>query len=97
MIAPIFTCPAEVGVGVAVGVAVSTAVGMAVSVAVSVGIGVGAGVFSFLPQANNAGVIDASKRNKTANLYQELFLYLTTTNLLLHLEEPTVRFTLYLV
>jgi hypothetical protein len=75
--APIFTGPdgVVVGLGVAVGAAVAVELGVAVGVAVGadVAVEVGAGVFSFsLPQANNTGAINASTRNRAANLCQKL-------------------------
>jgi hypothetical protein len=80
--APIFTGPPGVGVGVAVGVAVAVAVGMAVAVAVGVGVAVGTTVAvdvgdrvgvssSFpLPQAASTDSINTRARTTAVNLHQ---------------------------
>ena len=82
--APIFTGPAGVGVGVTTGVAVG--VGVAVGLGVVAGVGVGVRVFSSsLPQAANIGTIKTKAKARAMNLYQKLlFCHMVNHPLLRH-------------
>jgi hypothetical protein len=76
MIAPIFSGPAGVGLGVAldVGVGPDVVAGVGVEVAISVGVvGVDIGLaFSFPPQAANIKTIKTKARARDMNLYHKL-------------------------